>query len=205
MTDVPPDVTTSFSGHLPLSETASADRIGRVVSGDLPTASPLDVSGMVLVTSCVTARFGMADLAAEAAGVGLIRPVRVAFRLPYADLDGTHVRDAALLTAEELAVFQRFVDGSVFKFGDGTMRAFLHAVVVAVPGESTVGVPEAVWTAARTGWLADRLPDGSERLDLPFSPLPPAVVLWTVGLEATDRRGVRLRSGFVAALDRSAT
>lgn len=205
MTDGEREITPSVSGPLPLAETVSTDRVGRVASGDLPTASPLDMAGMALVTSCVTTRFGLVDLIAEAAALGLILPVRLTFREPYAVLDGRKVSEASLLAPSELALFRKFVDGSVFKFGDGTLRAFLHAVVIAAPGESTTGVSEAAWVAARVDGLVDRLGDQPERLALPLLPPPAAVVLWTVGTETPDRRGVRLRSGFVATLDRSAT
>lgn len=202
MTDVPPEVTPRVSGQLPLGETASADRIGRVAPGDLPAASPLDAAGMVLVTSCVTTRFGLADLVAEAAAVGLVNPVRVTFRSPYAALDGKTVSEAALLSEAELSAFRRFADGSAFKFADGAMRAFLHAVVVARPGEPTVGVPEELWVTARTAWLSGVL-SGEISNDPPARPFPAPVVLWTVGLESPTGRGVRLRSGLRAALDRS--
>lgn len=208
MTSPDPQPEARVSGDLPLLPTASYDRTGLVCFDDRPAASPFDVSGMSLVTSCVTSRFGLPDLLDEAAAVGIVSPVALTFDSPYAVLDGARVTSAGLLAPDKLSAWRRFVDGVEFAFPDGTMRAFLHAVVIALPGSVAPVALESLWVDFRTSQLAAALKTGDAAGRLSAQPEPPALTLWTVGLESSSavpaRRSVRLRSGFVAVLDRSA-
>lgn len=208
MTPSDPQPTAKVSGDLPLPPAASYDRVGLVRFDDRPSAGPFDVSGMSLVTSCVTARFGLPDLLDEATAVGVVTPVALAFDSPYAVVDGSRVTRAGLLAPDKLSAWRRFVDGVEFAFPDGTMRAFLHAVVIALPGTTVPTRLEPLWVDLRTSQLAAALKTGDAAGRLPDQPEPPALTLWTVGLESSSavpaRRSVRLRSGVVAVLDRSA-